>query len=123
MRLTCLSTLLAGALALTSAAQAVSQPACKPVLAFREVQFSQWQPPKMERKWTARLSVDASSCATTSGRFGILFSRQKENGPEVDFEERFTWKPAAVEVSVDFWADEAVEGYWLNNVAPCPCAE
>jgi hypothetical protein len=35
--------------------------------------------PTMERKWTAVLSVDASRCATTSGRFGIVFSRQKEN--------------------------------------------
>jgi len=28
-----------------------------------------------------------------------------------------------VEVSLDFWADEAVEGYWLHNVAPCPCRD
>jgi hypothetical protein len=117
-----MATVLAGAIALISVTQAFGQ-ACKPVLAFKQVQFSQWQPPKMERKWTALLTVDASRCATTSGRFGILFSRQKENGPEVVFEERFAWKPASVEVSVDFWADEAVEGYWLNNVAPCPCAD
>lgn len=31
------------------------------------------------------------------------------------------WKPDLVEVSVDFWADEAVEGYWLTKVAACPC--
>jgi hypothetical protein len=128
MRRTSISTLLAGTFALISATQAsltqaLGQQACKPALAFKEVQFSEWQPPKMERKWKAVLSVDASRCATTSGRFGILFSRQKENGPEVIFEERFAWKPTAVEVSVDFWADEAVEGYWLNNIAPCPCAE
>ena len=125
---TCLSVLIAGTLALTGAmqagpTQAAGQPACKPVLAFKEVRFSAWQPPEMERKWTALLSVDASRCATTSGRFGILFSRQKENGPEVEFEEGFAWRPTAVEVSVDFWADEAVEGYWLNNLASCPCAE
>jgi hypothetical protein len=80
-------------------------------------------PPTMERKWTAVLSVDASSCATTSGRFGIVFSRQKENGLEIEFQEQFMWKPALVKVSVDFWADEAVEGYWLHNVAPCPCRD
>jgi hypothetical protein len=122
MRRTSIFILLAGAIALIVASPASGQQACKPVLAFKDVQFSKWQPPKMERTWTAVLSVDASRCATTSGHFGILFSRQKENGPEVDFEERFAWKPSAVEVSVDFWADEAVEGYWLNNVAPCPCA-
>jgi hypothetical protein len=77
----------------------------------------------MERKWTAVLSVDASPCATTSGRFGIVFSRQKENGLEFEFQEQFMWKPALVEVSVDFWADEAVEGYWLHNVVPCPCRD
>jgi len=24
-------------------------------------------------------------------------------------------------VSVDFWADEAVEHYWVDNVASCAC--
>ena len=81
------------------------------------------QPPTMERKWSAVLSVDASRCATRSGRFGIVFSRQKENGLELEFQEQFTWKPALVEVSVDFWADEAVEGYWLHNVVTCPCRD
>ena len=81
------------------------------------------QPPTLERKWTAVLSVDASRCATASGRFGIMFSRMKENAPETDFVEQFTWKPGSMEVSVDFWADEAVEGYWLNNVAACPCRD
>ena len=33
------------------------------------------------------------------------------------------WKPDSVEVSLDFWADEAVEGYWLNHVAACPCRD
>jgi hypothetical protein len=47
----------------------------------------------------------------------------EENGLEIEFQEQFTWKPALVEVSVDFWADEAVEGYWLHNVVPCPCRD
>src|ERR1700704_3042824 len=119
----CIFGLLAGGIGLVGVTQAAGQQTCRPALAFKEVRFSEMQPPTMERKWKAVLSVDASRCATTSGRFGILFSRQKENGPEVIFEERFAWKPTAVEVSVDFWADEAVEGYWLNNIAPCPCAE
>jgi hypothetical protein len=45
----------------------------------------------------------------------------KENAPEVDFVEQFTWKPGTMEVSVTFWADEAVEGYWLREIAACPC--
>ena len=119
----CIFGLLAGSIGLTSVTQAAEQRTCRPGLAFKEVRFSEMQPKTMERKWTAVLSVDASRCATTSGRFGIIFSRQKENGLEIEFQEQFTWKPALVEVSVDFWADEAVERYWLNNVAPCPCRD
>jgi hypothetical protein len=92
-------------------------------LAFKEVRFSEMQPPTLERKWTAVLSVDASRCATTSGRFEIVFSRLKENGIEIEFREQFMWRPDSVEVSVDFWADEAVERYWLDNVAACLCRD
>jgi hypothetical protein len=113
---------LLGSFAFVSAAEA-GERICKPTLGFREVRFSPMQPPTLERKWTAVLSVDASRCATASGRFGIMFSRMKENAPEIDFIEHFTWKPGAMEVSVNFWADEAVEGYWLNDVAACPCRE
>jgi hypothetical protein len=112
-----------GGIALIVATHAVAAPICKPALAFKEVRFSEVQPETMERRWTALLSVDSSRCATASGRFEILFSRLKENGPEVEFVEPFAWKPDLVEVSVDFWADEAVEGFWLNKVAPCPCRE
>jgi len=103
--------------------QAVAQQTCRPALAFKEVRFSEMQPPTLERKWTAVLSVDASRCATTSGRFEIVFSRLKENGIEIEFQEQFMWRPDSVEVSVDFWADEAVERYWLDNVAACPCRD
>ena len=89
--------------------------------AFKEVQFSEMQRPTMERKWTAVVSVDASRCATTAGSFEIVFLRQKETGFEVEFREQFIWRSPAVTVAVDFWADEAVEGYWIHNVAPCPC--
>jgi len=102
---------------------AVAAPLCKPVLAIKEVRFSPVQPETMERIWSATLSVDASPCATSSGRFDILFSRLKENAPEIDFTEAFTWKPESVEVTVNLWADEAVEAYWLHNVAACPCRE
>ncbi|MEJ0078666.1 MAG: hypothetical protein WDO17_25130 [Alphaproteobacteria bacterium] len=102
---------------------AIAAPLCKPVLAFKQVRFSQVQPETMERIWSATLAVDASRCATNSGRFEILFSRMKENAPEVDFTERFVWKPESVDVSVAFWADEAVEAYWLRNIAACPCRD
>jgi hypothetical protein len=111
------------AVGLTGVTQAAGQQTCRPELAFKEIHFSPMQPPTMERKWTAILSVDASRCATTSGPFGIVFTRQKENGVEMDFQEQFTWKPTSVEVSIDLWADEAVERYWLYNAAPCPCRD
>ena len=107
-------------LGLTPAAAA---PVCKPLLGFKEVRFSAMHRETMERIWSATLSVDASRCATSSGRFEILFSRLKENAPELDFTEPFTWKPGSMEVSVSFWADEAVEAYWLHNVAACPCRD
>ena len=72
---------------------AMAVPLCKPALAFKEVRFSPVQPETMERIWSATVSVDASPCATSPGRFEILFSRLKENAPEIDFTERFFWKP------------------------------
>jgi hypothetical protein len=98
-------------------------PVCVPALAFKEVRLLPMRPPTLERTWIARLAVDASPCATASGPFAILFSRLKENGPELDFEEHFTWKPGLIEVSVDLAADEAVERFWLNPVPPCRCRD
>jgi hypothetical protein len=115
-----LCALLAG-ISLAGEAQAFGQKLCKPILAIKEAHFSAMQPPTLERKWTAIVAVDASRCATTSGLFEIEFTRLKENGFETNFQSHFTWRPISVEVSVDFWADEAVEGFWLNNVAACPC--
>ena len=120
----CISGLVAGIIGLISVTQAVGQQVCRPALAIKEVKFSEWQPPSMERKWTAIVSVDASPCAmNTGGYFEIGFLRQKENGMELEFREQFIWLPPSVKVGVDFWADEAVERYWIDNVAPCPCRD
>lgn len=117
------SILLAGTISLIGMTPVVGQQVCRPLLAVKDVQFSEMQPPTMERKWTAAVSVDASRCATTFGHFKIGFSRLKEGAPEMDFWEQFTWRSPSVKVSVGFWADEAVEDYWLDNVAPCPCRD
>ena len=118
----CIFGLLAGSIGLVSMTPAVGQQVCRPALAFTEVQFSEMRPPTMERKWTAVVLVDASRCATNSaGYFEIGFSRLKENGMEVEFSEKFRWSPPSVDVAVDFWADEAVERYWISNVSACPC--
>jgi hypothetical protein len=113
---------LLAAIGLISAAHA-GPDVCKPSLAVTNVQFSEVRAETMERTWTAVVSVDASRCATATGHFEITFSRQKENAPEVDFRETFTWQPSSVKVAVDFWADEAVESYLLNRVAVCPCRQ
>ena len=119
----CISGLAVGIVALIGMAHALGQQLCRPALAIKEVQFSEMQAPTWERKWTAIVSVDASRCTTNStGSFEIVFSRQKENGVEVEFSEKFTWSSPAVTVAVDFWADEAVERYWISNVSACVCS-
>jgi hypothetical protein len=111
-----------GISALTGVTQALGQQLCRPALAIKDVQFSEMQAPTWERKWTAIVSVDASRCTTNAtGSFEIVFSRQKENGVEVEFSEKFTWSSPTVTVAVDFWADEAVERYWISNVSACVC--
>jgi hypothetical protein len=105
------------------ASAVTAAPVCKPVIGFRDVQFSPVQRETMERRWTALMWADASSCKTVSGRFEITLSRLKENAPDIDFVEPFTWKPGSFEISVDFWADEAVDGYWLHRIDTCPCRD
>ena len=118
----CISACLAGFVGLIGVTQAVGQQVCRPTLAIKEVHFSEMQPPTLERKWTAVVTVDASRCAANSaGSFEIVFSRLKEMGLEIEFRAQFIWLPPAVTVGVDFWADEAVEQYWIDNVTPCPC--
>lgn len=114
-----LGALLAGLIAICGATQALGQSACKPVLTVKEARFSEVR--RLQRTWTARLDVDASRCATRSGRFDIHFIRLKETAPDLPFTERFTWGPGEIEVSVNFWADEAVLAYSIGDIAPCPC--
>ncbi len=126
MRRSRISRLLAGILGLTSVTHAVGQPLCRPTLELTEVDFSEMQPPTLERKWSAVVSVDASPCtANSEGQFEVVFRRLKEIGLEIEFRERFTWRPPFVKVGVAFWADEAVEvkGYRIDNIAACPCRD
>jgi hypothetical protein len=119
----CAAWLLAGSIGPLGMTQAVGQQTCEPALAFKAVQFSGMQPPTLERRWTAIVSVDASRCTTTTGYFAIGFSRFKEIGPEIEFREQFIWSSPSVKVGVDSWADEAVANYWIDSVQACPCAE
>lgn len=119
--LRCRLAFLLAALAFIGEAAAAETSICKPILAIGNVGFSSTHPETLIRTWTATVRVDASRCASTSGHFEIMFTRQKENAPEIDFTERFEWKPGSVEVSAEFWADEAVEGYRATAIAECPC--
>ena len=112
---------LAAALVLGVAAQAMAGIACKPVITFREVRFSEAQ--NHLRKWTGVLAVDASRCVATSGTFEIKFVRIKEMGPDLVFSERIKWSPGLTQVSLDFWWDEAVLDYWIGDVPSCGCPE
>jgi hypothetical protein len=118
----CMSMLSAATVALAGATQAAGQDVCRPALAFQDVQFSEMQRPTLERRWLAVVSVDAARCvAGSTGNFEIVLSRLKENGPDIEVREKFMWQPPSVKVEVNFWADEAVERYRFDNIAPCPC--
>ena len=64
-------------IAVLSGAQALGQQPCKPTMTFIEARYSAMQLPKLQRTWTAVLSVDASHCQTLSGRFEIVYSMEK----------------------------------------------
>jgi hypothetical protein len=116
-----ISGIVASTLGVISAIPVTGHALCRPTLNVTGVQFSEMMPPTLERKWTAFVSLDTSHCATTSCRFTISFSRLKETAPDLEFKEQFTWSPSSGTVSLELWADEAVERYWLSDVAACPC--
>ena len=107
---------------LVSFTHALSNEVCKPTLTFKQVHLSEMRPPTQERRWTAIVTAEASRCATTAGYFEVGISRLKENGIELEFREQFIWSLPSVTVGIDFWADEAVESYWIDSVQACPCA-
>jgi len=121
MRRSSLALLFAGGTAVFGMTQAAAGQPCRPALSFKEVRF--WEMRNLQRTWTATLAVDASRCATTSGRFELVITREKENAPDLEFVERFIWKPGQVEVSLDFWRDEAVLDYSIGYVEPCVCRD
>jgi hypothetical protein len=44
----------------------------------------------------------------------LLVTREKENAPGLQFVEQCTWKSGQVDVSLDFWHDEAVLDYSIG---------
>jgi hypothetical protein len=112
------SFVLAGSLMFAGPAHAGMEPTCKPSLIVQKVALSEVE--HMHRTWTAHILVDATRCATASGPFTVAFIRLKDNAPDLQFTQPFTWAPGAVVVSTDVAADEAVLRYSIS-VAECPC--
>ena len=113
---------LAAVLTFAGATEAFSNEACKPTLAITDVHFTEMQPPTLSRTWSAVVSVDASHCAATgTGTFDIVFVREKETAPDLEFRELFAWRAPSIRVQVDFAADEAVQSYRIENVTTCVC--
>jgi len=117
-----ISGIVACALGLASVVPVSGYPLCHPKLTITDVQFSEMIPPTLERKWTAIVSVDASRCQTdSSGYFDIVFTRLSETAPDLEFSERYAWRPPSVEVAVNFAANEAVQHFRVENITSCVC--
>jgi uncharacterized protein len=100
--------------------QAFSQEPCRPALTISDVEFSPMRPPTLYRTWSAVVSVDAPDCtAKATGTFDIVFVREKETAPDLEFRERFVWRAPSVNVQIDFAPDEAVQSYRIDNVTSC----
>ena len=117
--------LLATSIVLLNASPSFGRPICKPQLAVKDVRISELR--NLERTWTAAVHVDASRCTDFSGRFEIHFLREKENAPEIEFSETFTWHAGElgigqIEASIDVWVDEVVHDY-RAYAAPCACRD
>jgi hypothetical protein len=103
---------------------AKSSESCRPTLAITAVHFTEMQPPTLSRTWSAAVSVDAPHCAAkATGTFDIVFVRELEIGPDLEFRERFVWRAPSVTVKVDFAANEAVQSYRIQNVTLCACSD
>jgi hypothetical protein len=93
---------------------------CSAAASISDVHFTEMQPPRLSRTWSAVVAVDAAHCAAkVTGTFEIVFVREKETGPDLEFRERFVWRAPSVKVQVDFAADEAVQSYRIDNVTAC----
>ena len=99
--------------------QVAAQSVCKPALTVRNVGFS--EAVNLRRFWTATVDVDASQCTTVSGLYSLGFVRTAESGLDQEFAQPFFWRPGQTSVRVEFWVDEAVHKYWIDEVAACPC--
>ena len=105
-----------------AAAPSWAEPECKPSVIVTDVHYAAMKLPKLQRTWTATFTVDASRCATSSGSFSILFRVWKENAPDTEYADNFQWNSGVTVIVKEFWVDEAVGAYTIDDIAPCRCA-
>jgi hypothetical protein len=110
---------LAGSVVVFTATPNAAQQMCTPALTVTKASISEAR--NRLRTWTGVLTVDASPCSSTSGKFEVEFTRLKENAPDLRFVERFTWASGQTKVSLEIWWDEWVQDYRVSRIAPCPC--
>jgi hypothetical protein len=115
------SLLVAATVTLPAWPVAFAAPKCKPALSLNQYEVA--PKPMSVRTWTARIDVDASHCASASGRFNIDFVRGKTNLPDQQLTRQLTWTPGRVEVSMDIQRDELLVDFSIGDVATCPCRE
>jgi hypothetical protein len=113
------SILAAALLLVLQGTQVAAQSICKPAVTIKNVGFSEVV--NLRRFWTATVHVDASQCTSKSGLYSLGFVRTAEHGLNLTFARPFIWQPGQTSIRVEFWADEAVDEYWIGEVATCPC--
>jgi hypothetical protein len=94
---------------------------CRPIITLKTVQTTALH--DMKRDWTAILDVNVFFCATSFGRFEMDFIREKENAPDMQFTERFEWRPGETTISIELAQDESIAAYRIGFIAPCVCRE
>ena len=121
---TCTVAILVAMVQFSGVTDGTAQNLCRPALTLSEVQLSPIRTPKLQRSWTAVVTVDASECAVNSGgQFDIVFTRLSENAPDLEFRQRFAWSTFLQNIALDFAADEAVAEYRIENITPCVCRD
>jgi hypothetical protein len=123
-RRSCTAAFLAAIITFIALSATEAENLCRPALTLNQVQFSPIRTTRLQRNWTAVVSVDASRCAPNShGYFDLVLTRLSENAPDLEFREPLFWSPPTVNVDLTFAADEAVENFRIENVTPCVCRD
>jgi len=120
------SVLLTAGIVMFGASPCIGGEACEPQLTIQQIRVSELK--DLQRRWTATVGVDASRCHASSGRFVISFVLEKNNTPEPEFIELFTWRTGQtqtgqIEVAIALWHDQTVLSYALDRGTRCECRE